>query len=108
MARGTGRPLAALVLSDEERSFLEAQVRRHRVARSLSDRCRMILRCADGLGNKAVAAEIGVHEHTVGKWRRRFVNQDPKPFKWTRSADDILAAVKRFCLRVEQHLCHEL
>ena len=72
MARGTGRPLAALVLSDDERSFLEAQVRRHRVARSLSDRCRMILRCADGLGNKAVAAEIGVHEHTVGKWRRRF------------------------------------
>ena len=73
MARGTGRPLAALVLTDEERSFLEAQVRRHRVARSMSDRCRMILRCADGLGNKAVAAEIGVHEHTVGKWRRRFV-----------------------------------
>ena len=35
-------------------------------------------------------------------------NQDPKPFKWTKSADDILAAVKRFCLRVEQNLCHEL
>ena len=32
----------------------------------------------------------------------------PKPFKWTKSADDILAAVKRFCLRVEQNLCHEL
>ena len=60
MARGMGRPLAALVLSDEERSFLEAQVRRHRVARSMSDRCRMILRCADGLSNKAVAAEFGV------------------------------------------------
>ena len=30
------------------------------------------------------------------------------PFKWTKSADDILAAVKRFCLRVDQHLCHEL
>ena len=70
MARGSGRPLAALVLSGEERSFLEAQVRRHRVARSMSDRCRMILLCADGLGNKAVAAETGVHEHTVGKWRR--------------------------------------
>ena len=75
MARGTGRPLAALVLSDEERSLLEAQVRRHRVARSMSDRCRMILRCADGLGDKAVAAEIGVHQHTVGKWRRRFVKE---------------------------------
>ena len=31
-------------------------------------------------------------------------NEDPKPFKWTKSADDILAAVKRFCLRVEQNL----
>ena len=35
-------------------------------------------------------------------------NDDPKPFKWTKSADDILAAVKRYCLRVEQNLCHEL
>ena len=67
MARGVGRPLAALVLSDEERSFLEGQVRRRRVARSMADRCRMILRCADGLSNKAVAAELGVHERTVGK-----------------------------------------
>ena len=57
MARGSGRPMAALVLSDEERSFLERQVRRHRVARSMAERCRMILRCADGLTNKAVAAE---------------------------------------------------
>ena len=35
-------------------------------------------------------------------------NEDPRPFKWTKSADDILAAVKRFCLRVDQNLCHEL
>ena len=35
-------------------------------------------------------------------------NEDPKPFKWTKSADDILAAVKRFCLRVDQNLCNEL
>ena len=73
MSRGTGRPLAALVLNDEEHSFLEAQVRRHQVARSLSDRCRMILRCADGRSNKAVAAELGVSAHTMGKWRRRFL-----------------------------------
>ncbi len=26
-------------------------------------------------------------------------NADPKPFRWTRSADDILAAVQRFCSR---------
>ena len=35
-------------------------------------------------------------------------NTDPKPFTWTKSAAAILAAVKRFCLRVEHHLCHEL
>ena len=27
------------------------------------------------------------------------VNEDPKPFRWTKSADDILAAIKRFCLK---------
>ena len=73
MAGGVGRPMAGLVLSEAERSFLERQVRRRRVARSLSDRCRIVLRCAEGLPNKAVAAELGVHEHTVGKWRRRFL-----------------------------------
>ena len=26
-------------------------------------------------------------------------NQNPKPFKWTKSADDILGAIQRFCLR---------
>jgi hypothetical protein len=46
-ARTKGRPIAPLELSAEERTYLERQVRRHRVARSLSDRCRIILRCAD-------------------------------------------------------------
>ena len=32
-----GRPVAGLVLSAQERSYLERQVRRHRVARSLSE-----------------------------------------------------------------------
>ena len=68
-----GRVADAVVLSDEERRFLEGKVRRHKTPRSLSDRCRMILLCADGLPSKEVAAQLGVHEHTVGKWRRRFV-----------------------------------
>src|SRR4029450_6216341 len=72
-ARAKGRPIAPLALRAEERTYLERQVRRHRVARSLSERCRIILRCADGLPSKSVAAELGLHEHTVGKWRRRFL-----------------------------------
>ena len=100
MARGIGRPMAALVLSDEERSYLERQVRRRRVARSLSDRCRMILRCADGLTNKAVAIELGVHEHTIGKWRRRFLKEridglsdEPRPGRPRTLTDDRVAEV---------------
>ena len=73
MAKRLGRPIAALNLSADERAYLERQVRRHRVPRSFSDRCRMILRCADGLSSKSVGVELGVREHTVGKWRRRFL-----------------------------------
>ena len=63
----------AVVLSGDERAFLGRQVRRHKAARSLSDRCRMILLCAEGLKSREVSARLGFSEHTVGKWRRRFV-----------------------------------
>src|ERR1041384_8367532 len=61
-APAKGRPIARLELSAEERDYLERQVRRHRVARSLSERCRIILRCADGLPSKSVATELGLHD----------------------------------------------
>jgi transposase-like protein len=62
-----------VVLSAEERSFREAQVRRHKAARPLSEGCRIVLLCAEDLRSKEVPERLGVHEHTVGKWRRRFV-----------------------------------
>ena len=77
MARGIGRPMAILVLSDEERSYLERQARRRRVARSLSDRCRMILRCADGLTNKAVA--IGRVASITGQARSTLTRENGQP-----------------------------
>ena len=64
-----------VVLSDEERGFLETHVRKHKVPRSLSDRCRIILLCAEGLPSREIAGRLGVHEHTVGKWRRRFAEK---------------------------------
>ena len=100
MANSTGRPTVPLELSLDERSYLERQVRRHRVARSLSERCRIILRCADGLPSKVVAAELGVHEHTVGKWRRRFLKariegllDEARPGRPRTIDDDQVAAV---------------
>ena len=51
MARDAGRPMAALVLSGEEQSFLKRQVRQRGVARSLSER---VLDCQGGgtIGSK--------------------------------------------------------
>ena len=36
-------------------------------------RARIVLACAEDSQNKEVAAKLGVVEMTVGKWRRRFV-----------------------------------
>jgi transposase len=101
-----GRPVAPLVLSSAERAYLERQVRRLRVARSLSERCRIILRCAEGIPSKAVAAELGVHEHTVGKWRRRFLKgrvegllDDARAGRPRTIGDDQVAAVIERTLR---------
>ena len=35
-------------------------------------------------------------------------NENPGPFTWTKSAGEILAAAKRFRLRVEHNLCNVL
>ncbi|WP_430707693.1 helix-turn-helix domain-containing protein [Nitrobacter hamburgensis] len=100
MANTAGRPASPLILSADERAYLERQVRRHRVARSLSERCRVILRCADGIPSKSVAHELGVHEHTVGKWRRRFLKgriegllDEARPGRPRTIDDDQVAAI---------------
>lgn len=104
MARG--RPVEALILTADERSYLERQVRRHRVTRSLSERCRIVLRCADGLQSKQVAAELGVSENMVGKWRRRFLRDridglldEPRSGRPRSIDDDAVAAVIERTLR---------
>jgi len=33
--------------------------------------------------------------------------ENPKPYRWAKSADEILASVKRFCQKTKQTLCHE-
>ena len=106
MTNAVGRPIAPLVLSSDERAYLERQVRRRGVARSLSEPCRVILRCADGVPSKSVANELGVHEHTVGKWRRRFLKDrieglldEARPGRPRTIEDDQVAAVIERTLR---------
>jgi transposase len=69
----TGRPKAELVLSDEERVVLERLTKRRNSAQAMALRARIILACATGATNLAVADQLGVNPATVGKWRNRFV-----------------------------------
>ncbi len=67
-----GRPIAELKLAEHEREVLEQWTRRPKSAQALALRARMILLCAAGRTNTAVAAELRVAKQTVGKWRQRF------------------------------------
>jgi transposase len=67
-----GRYLPALEISEAERAELTSLASRRSTAQALALRARIVLGCAEGEQNKAVAARLGVGENMVGKWRRRF------------------------------------
>lgn len=69
-----GRPKAELMLSQAEREQLVALTTRRKTAQALALRARIVLSCADGMQNKAVAAKLRVTPQTVSKWRGRFVS----------------------------------
>lgn len=69
----TGRPKAELILSDEERRELESLAKRRRSAVALAQRARLVLACAAGSDNKTVARRVRLAPATVGKWRKRFI-----------------------------------
>src|SRR3954451_579884 len=74
MAR-TGRPKSELVVSEAEREVLERWARRPSSAQALALRARVVLACAQGQSNQAVARRERVTPQTVGKWRQRFVER---------------------------------
>jgi transposase len=62
-----------LTVTPEERETLERWARRPKTAQALAQRARLVLTCAAGRPNTAVAAALRVSQPTVGKWRRRFL-----------------------------------
>jgi FixJ family two-component response regulator len=70
-----GKPRLPLVLTPAERRTLQGWASRRKTAQGLAQRARIVLLCADGRPNTAVAAELGISRDTVGRWRNRFARQ---------------------------------
>jgi transposase len=81
-----GRPMPELDVTTAEHATLLQWTRRRTSAQSLAQRARIVLACAGGLTNSAVAVRERVTRPTVGRWRQRFVEarcagllDEPKP-----------------------------
>ena len=95
-----GRPKAPLLVPEEDRSQLLRWSKRPKSSNGLARRADIVLRCADGLSNSSVAAQLRITQQTVGKWRSRYVKRglaglldEPRPGAPRRITDDQVEAV---------------
>jgi transposase len=66
----TARPIE---LSSEQRIELDAMVRSQTLEVRAVRRAQIVLLAADGMGNREIAAALGIGRVQVGRWRERFV-----------------------------------
>jgi hypothetical protein len=64
-----------VILASDEQSRLESIVRAHSTPQSLAFRCQLILKAAapERPSNLQVAEALHCNRHTVGRWRRRYL-----------------------------------
>ena len=96
----TGRPRQPLAITEEEQERLRSLAHRSRSQPLLARRARVVLACAEGLDNKAVARKLRCSLGMVGKWRGRFLASrleglydEPRPGAPRKVGDDKIEAV---------------
>lgn len=101
-----GRKAPPVVLTEEERESLERYKRGRTVSQALAFRARIVLLCADAeYTNRMIADQLETTEHTVGKWRKRFIqgrveglSDVPRPNVHRKLGDDKVEEVIRATL----------
>src|SRR3954447_532499 len=95
-----GRPKQALRLSEEGHQRLRSLAQRSRSRPAVARRARVVLACAEGLDNRAVAKKLRCSLGMVGKWRARFLKQrleglydEPRPGAPRKIDDDKIEQV---------------
>ncbi len=67
-----GRHAQPIELTEGERRGLERRVRARTSSQQAALRAQIILQAAEGIGNTAIAAALGIARHTAQHWRDRF------------------------------------
>ena len=67
-----GRPVAPIVLNDNEKLQLLSLANSRALPYGLLRRAQIVLACADGEANSSIAKRLKLTNYTVGKWRRRY------------------------------------
>ena len=101
-----GRPKKhELLVNNLQRVELERMARQSRSARSAAFRARIVLECAGGASNAAVAAKLRTTGFTVGLWRNRFIAEgvvglgdEPRPGAPREIGDEKVEQVVRLTL----------
>ena len=101
-----GRPKKhKLLVTSAQRAELERMSRQSRSARSVAFRAGIVLECAAGASNAAVAAKLRTTGFTVGLWRNRFIAEgvvglgdEPRPGAPREIGDEKVEQVVRLTL----------
>src|SRR3982074_1909031 len=104
--RRMGRPNTALVISESEKTALQAIVRARSMPHSLVRRAQIVLLAAAGGSNRAVATQCGVSAPVVSLWRSRYqrdglagLHGELRPGRPRSYGDDKVAGLLRTVLR---------